>query len=1025
MALPLEQALQNMFTVERADTAGLEKLGGGTYVHWLCKEIHGSSGDGVDKATVRQLLDVAKRLWNAALVDAKGAGGGGKLNAALRLLGLTAMSVALQHPKMCLFGDDEKRRCASNLCKLAHKYATELDDVGCAERCCVMAQELLDGCSTDRVVFHRAHVLCARARVALHREDGDGLHRFLSQALALLCDERSAAAADTLQFVEVASLLVGVARGAVASGAQEPSPARAALLIDVFDAALRVCDAGLARCGSDASTAAPCQELTRMQATARLLQAVLWSDMPEASTLSRALDHLLGLPAPQQREPYVRLCISKVLGRLGRAADATHRTLELVAECDDFEACFAAVQLLEHDGQHEARVEALRSIAERGLDRGDVRLWSALVKERFITLHAALRDSGRALEHLDEAMAAHQSGEHVLGFDVVLFVHDYLYHEFACEFERGTHLAVAAEYAAKAAEWCPPDRPAKRLNALRMAAWTHLKLKQPAQALAYARRAVAEEPSSPKSTYLLVLASTSLAPGEGADAGEVQRALDSLLDSTSYDSSCLEVLTTTALEEGHTEIAVELLSRWLQRGPTAAADGKLLACVMQLHRVQVGGRDASALDLGEVRAVGGHVRVAVSRLGAFHEAASYGTEDEVWWTAALSWNLALRAKALGDHQLMLECVQAALLLADRLESGARQRTFEYECNELMACELCAHLDAALGAQPHADADRLACAAAQAHSHAAKALRMHDLLLDAGGGTAGATAADGAHGSAAAAATGDAAAGSQLLLQHAQRPGPTAELAASAARARSRLATVCLETQLFQFAFPLKDAPPLTVAQLAQRLDEAAALLAPEQVEHIAQRSLSLEPRAHSLHLLTILGYRRAAEAHLRALGGAQPAASLGARAEPLARLCCCVQRLSERLGDTEACVDVDLNGKLRDMLAAAETRPASRPPGWPVLLEWLVDKAGRWATRACRADKLVAAEAWMSRAISLQAALLACVDPSRRAAEEEVLKGSLQPKYERLLASIARDSTEQASFASPLKPAHMIDAMGV
>jgi hypothetical protein len=51
-----------------------------------------------------------------------------------------------------------------------------------------------------------------------------------------------------------------------------------------------------------------------------------------------------------------------------------------------------------------------------------------------------------------------------------------------------------------------------------------------------------------------------------------------------------------------------------------------------------------------------------------------------------------------------------------------------------------------------------------------------------------------------------------------------------------------------------------------------------------------------------------------------------------------VQLLSERLSDAEACLDADLRAKFGAMLAAAETRPASRPPGWTELLEWLVGR---------------------------------------------------------------------------------------
>jgi hypothetical protein len=73
-------------------------------------------------------------------------------------------------------------------------------------------------------------------------------------------------------------------------------------------------------------------------------------------------------------------------------------------------------------------------------------------------------------------------------------------------------------------------------------------------------------------------------------------------------------------------------------------------------------------------------------------------------------------------------------------------------------------------------------------------------------------------------------------------------------------------------------------------------------------------------------------------------------------------------------------------------------------------------------DKLVAAEAWMSRAINLQAALLTCVDPSRRAAEEEVLVAHLQPKYDQLLATISKSGAGPGHFSSPLKPAQMLHA---
>ncbi|KAJ1618843.1 hypothetical protein T492DRAFT_891353 [Pavlovales sp. CCMP2436] len=984
--IPLEQALQNLFTVERTNTQGLEKLGGATYIHWLCKEIHGSPAEGVDRSTVRQLLEVAKRLWNRCLHEAKGASGARPLtalNAAVRTLALIAMSVALQHPELRLFGDDEKKRTAFNLCKLAHEFATELDDVQCAGRCCAVAQELLDGCSAERVIFQRAHVLCACTRLSLLREDGETLVAQLHEVTELLCSERSPA--DALQYVELAGLLVQVARSSI-SFAQAPSPARATLLVHVFDAALRVCKTGLSLCAS-ATMAGASAELTRMQTAARLLQAVLWADLPDEQLMSRALDQLLGLPASKQREPLVQLCISKVLGRLGRAADATYRTLDVVQECDDFDTCFAAAQLLEHEGQHEAKCEALRSIAERKLDRGD---------ERFLALHTAVRDSERALLLLDESLAAHQQGEHVLSSEVMAFIYAYLYQEFASEFERGTHLEAAAQYAAKS----------KRLNAWRMAAWSHLKLGQHAQALAFARRAVTEDPAT---NFLFVLAAAGLSRSGGldgpeADMSEVLPALDSLLEATNYDSSCLEVLSSSALEEGHTRLVVEMLSRWLQKGPPAAANGKLLACLQQLHRLEMGGRDASALNAAEARTIGAHVRAAVSRLSVLGADAAHGSQEEVWWTAALTWNLSLRSRALGDHQLMLECLHAALVLSEWLESGARQLRFSFECHELFACELSAHLDASLSTnQPHIDPERLGRAANQAHSHAASALRMHDAL-----GPKVEHLADAEEGAEAPADTGEHS---------------SAERAAAVARVRSRLATIELEMQLIAHAFPSKGAQTLTAAQLASRLDEVAAggaagKLTAEQLEHLAQRSLSLEARVHGLSAFSAHAYRRSCEAYLDQLEGGLLMAS--ERSDPLVRLCHCVQLLSERLSDAEASLDADLRAKYGAMLAAAETRPASRPPGWTELLEWLVDKSLRWSSRASRVDKLVAAEAWMSRAINLQAALLTCVEPTRRAAEEEVLVKSLQPKYDQLLATISKAGASPGHFSSPLKPAHML-----
>jgi hypothetical protein len=166
---------------------------------------------------------------------------------------------------------------------------------------------------------------------------------------------------------------------------------------------------------------------------------------------------------------------------------------------------------------------------------------------------------------------------------------------------------------------------------------------------------VAEDPASPKTNFLFVLAAAGLSRSGGldgpeADMSEVLPALDSLLEATNYDSSCLEVLSSSALEEGHTELVVEMLSRWLQKGPPAAANGKLLACLQQLHRLELGGRDASALDAAEARAMGAHVRAAVGRLSTLGADAARGSQEEVWWTAALAWNLTLRSRALGDHQ---------------------------------------------------------------------------------------------------------------------------------------------------------------------------------------------------------------------------------------------------------------------------------------------------------------------------------------------------------------------------------------
>jgi tetratricopeptide (TPR) repeat protein len=610
-------------------------------------------------------------------------------------------------------------------------------------------------------------------------------------------------------------------------------------------------------------------------------------------------------------------------------------------------------------------------------------------------------------------MCAHRQGEHVLSSDVMAFVYSYLYHEFSCLYESGVNLELAATFAARASEWAP-DKTSKRLQALRMASWAHLKLNQPAQALAFARKAVTEDPASPKNNFLFVHAAASIgADGSEANVDEALRALDALLETTNYDASCLEVLSSSALEEGHTELAAAMLSRWLHRGPMAAADGKLLPCLQQLYRVQLGGRDIAALELDEVQSMAAHVRIADERLGTFGAEAAHGAEEDVWWAAALAWNLALRARALGAHQLSVECLQVALHLADRLQSGARARQLSLDCHELMACAMCTYLDAALQQpqQPLTDPEQIARGALQTRAHAQGALRLLDALD-----------AEEAH----------VAAGTSHEEAHA-----ATERARLRKGIRQRMQLIAIEMEVFTHAFPshcASSAAP-TTAQLSARIEEAVAgsLLLPEQLEHISQRALSLEARAHGIHTVAALGYRRACEAYARALELGEPAVAPAAGGGPqpfsdrFVRLCVCVQRLSERLSEADACLDADLRAKYCTMLALAEKRPASRPSSWPELLEWLVDRAERWATRAMRSDRLQSAEAWMSCAINMQTALLACAPAARRSAHDQLLREVLQPKYDKLLARRAAGSADQVGFASPLKPgsAQLMDVMAI
>jgi hypothetical protein len=238
----------------------------------------------------------------------------------------------------------------------------------------------------------------------------------------------------------------------------------------------------------------------------------------------------------------------------------------------------------------------------------------------------------------------------------------------------------------------------------------------------------------------------------------------------------------------------------------------------------------------------------------------------------------------------------------------------------------------------------------------------------------------------------------------------------------------LEMLVLAYAFPPKGAQSVvSTAHLSARFEEVvvAGALSAEQLEHVAQRALALEPRAHAIRSVSALAYRRACEAYERLIEAGEPTPLAANAHDPFVRLCNCLLRLSERLGDADACQDADLRHKFGSMLALAEKRPASRPQTWAALLEWAVQKADRWATRAARSGNHVSAEGWMSRAINMQTALLACVDAGRRGVEEQLLARGLQPKYDKLLSQRAASvqPEDPAGLTSLLKRKHMLDAV--
>lgn len=1012
----LDRVIESLALLERTDRDSLDKLGGVTYIHYTRKQLTSFSGEQLERAQARKLLDSGRRMWNRWVQETRGAHASWcHVGATMRMLALAMMRLALANTELRQFGDDQKKSTALNFAKLALQFAgDELLDYSSAQTCCEGALELVPQLSADRTLEIHGYVACARARMALTRGDKkDETSLEVSEEmdrLARLAKDATAVGASELldlaqRLVRTCRELLNPAQPVRASAQQPVSRARAEpdVLAHMLETALGVCELGLR--SRDAAQEAR-RQLDGVQTNARLFQAVLWSDSPEKPSVSRALQALLMLPEQKKGEPKVQLCVAKCMFRVEQRADGKQRVLQIAGTCNDFDTCHAGTQLLRTFAEHEARADALLMMAKRGLDGGDVGRRSMLVRERFVCLHADLKDTERALEHLDTALAAHNSGTHALTKETFQYVHAYLFAEFTACYESGTKFAQAAGLAKRAAEWCAPSDTSKRAASLRSASWSLLKESQPAQALDLARKAMCDEPHSPKGLFIYVLAATQ---DTQTQAEDFPAQIEELLKVTEYDPSVLEVLSSTALECGRNDVATKLLEHWLERGTPAAADGRLLLCVRQLHRVAFGERDPTLLKQDELKALGGYLKCAVRRLPALAGEASCGTEDDVWWCTVLGWNLAFRANELADHQLAFDCLQCALRLNERMPPSAKQTEFAIECRAEIALAVKELLDSM---PPSAlTFDQAANYAAAAHKNATAALELISELpqpVDAKRDNAGAAAGTGKFETCDDAMEVDGGGGATGHVA-------AARSALDALQPSLRLVDLEMTAWLEARTGPSTGGAGAARASLLSRLrDGVVPELSAEHLELLAQRAASLEAPTNQLRPAAALGFRRAFSAYAQRLedGGAS-----NNGADALVRMCTCITRLIERLSHAEACVDTDLVLKVGHVATAGKHSSMGARPVWRSMLEWLCAKAEKFAIHAGRMDMPKSSEQWLALAVELQSVLVELASQSGEGhdAAASALVG-LREEYAAALERV-KASQAHASFATPLKAA--------
>lgn len=912
------QTRESCKAIERADTAGLERMGGVTYIKWLRVEVDRITlAD--DDDTGRDLILTGRRLWDRLAKDRHVAEKATvELYEACKVLALSLMAAGLRSPKYKERNDMEKRNVALNFTSVSHACVNNgLADM--ARDCMDGAQALARLCSAPRgqEVYLALHL--ASLHVELSAGDAD---RALASMTEIASRVTSADGDDTHKGLDVLKKAFMLCKGSLGKAASCTDAARMRVAAKVF-ALVHEASAALLERSSQAT--AVNGDFRELMHSSLEMEALVLSDMVADEDHARALHLCAQLPEDKQAGSRIGFVVTKLLFKQGRKTDARHRALEMARENaeGDFELCLHLSRLLAAHGEHCAGVEVVNRLMAVRQHQREPERWSVLVVDKFVALIDGMDRIDDALAHLDEVLAEHHKDKCTVTDAVVQTVHSCLLSTFRTHFERGEDFALAARLAAKAIEWTTPDMGASRVAALRMAAWANVKLKDGPAAYGLAARALAEEGrNNPKTLYLAILAAVLCDDTARPPNDDTNRHVDDLLAATSYDAECLQVLHDAALEHGRRDVALRVHLRWLERAPSTALASCLVACVRHMCALRLPAAWTSGeLDAAHVADACTYFQAAAARLPTLAAGEPPGSEEDLWWATKIAWNLACRARVLGLHEATVQLAEVALDYCRLVAFDLCQMAHTAACSISagVACLVC--LD---GADVAADVRRRSLMGLRALNHLSNGAEAVDKVL---------SNADqpSLHGS------------------FFSQPGLRDDLQALVLEAMARAASYD------------RGQEATLLPQLRAKLGEAH--LGGRHLLHLAAVASDLESLKTAMASVTATTYRLAFNALVRGEGPAAPDA-----AEWVLNLARCVVGALERSSDADACLDDDLRGMVQRLLQFGGDEGQEQPTCWVDVLAWVGHKAEAIASYASRVRKVKLAEKWMVEALQARGA---------------------------------------------------------